>query len=353
MDIARQRLRNQRIEPATGTCAVEVVAALGAVQAQDYLGGLWAIGLRLRAATEASIEAALAARRIVRSWPLRGTLHFAAAADLRWMLALAAPRVLARARTRLKNEFALDEAEFARSAKVIEGSLRGGQALTRPALYQRLQAARIVTDGQRGLHILWWLAQQGLICFGVREGRQQTFVLLEEWLPPSKPLQREDALAELARRYFVSRGPATAQDFTWWSGLAPADARAALDAVRDELQHETVDGATFWFDPGGPPDRACGVHLLSAWDEYAVAYKDRSHVLASAHAARAGNGIFKPVIVVDGRIAGTWTRRLGSKTVAITSQPFTVFEQPVEAALAHATRCYARFVGLPLAISPR
>ncbi|MEO7758489.1 MAG: winged helix DNA-binding domain-containing protein, partial [Dokdonella sp.] len=293
MDIAHQRLHNQLIEKSPHAMAAEVVGSMVAMQAQDYLGALWAIGLRTRAATERGVEQAVAERRIVRTWPLRGTLHFVAAEDVRWLLELATPRVIEHNRRRLRDEYGVDDKLVARARRVCEKVLSGGRHLTRDQLYAAFDSSRIPTDGQRGLHLLWWLAQQGLVCFGAREGKQQTFVLLDEWLPASRRLSRDAALAELARRYFTRRGPATLQDFTWWSGLAPADASAALEAVTSGLECETFARHRFWFAPqasGKTRARVPRIHLLPAYDEYAVAYCDRSAVLCREYAIRADAG---------------------------------------------------------------
>ena len=182
MTIARQRLANQQIADPTLTRPADVVAWLGAMQAQDYLGALWAIGLRLPGAREATVEQALADRSIVRTWPMRGTLHFVAAADARWMLALLAPRTMAQAAGRFR-QLGLDDDAFALSRDACIAALQGGRQLTRAALYQVVEAAHVSTAGQRGIHILWRLAHEQLICFGARAGKQQTFALLDEWAP--------------------------------------------------------------------------------------------------------------------------------------------------------------------------
>jgi hypothetical protein len=346
-DIAAQRMRRQRIEGAGFASPEEVVTAQLAVQAQDYLGGLWALGLRMRKASEALVEQALAERRIVRSWPLRGTLHFVAAEDVRWLLDIAAPRVLQRHRRRLLDEFDIDDKDCTQARKVCERVLAGGRALTRDALYAAFDAARIVTEGQRGLHLTWSLAQQGVLCLGAREGKQHTFVLLDEWLPPMRRLARDDALAELARRYFTSRGPATVQDFCWWSGLSAADAAAAFALVRSEFECERIEAREFWFAPLATSKRAppsSRIHLLPAYDEYTVAYNDRSAVLDAAHAKRSGNGIFKPAVLIDGRIAGTWKRELGKNSVALTAQPFGSWDAEQRAAFEQAAARYAAFL---------
>jgi Winged helix DNA-binding domain len=347
--LAAQRLRHQRIGHNPFADAAEAVRWFGAVQAQDYLGALWAIGLRTRGATENSVEQAIAARTIVRTWPLRGTLHFVAAEDARWMLDLCAPRTLARNAQRLSRDHGIDSRVVARSRKVLTDALRGGVCLSRPELYRRLDGARIATGASRGLHLLWWHAHEGLICLGARAGKQQTFALLDEWLPTTPPRSRELSLAELARRYFMSHGPATVRDFAWWSGLAASDAAAALEMIANELLGVTVDDRTYWQAPGTTATRAgSGCHLLPSYDEYTVAYQDRSAIMSNETAARAdsGHGIFHPPIVIDGQIAGTWSRALQKDSVAVTCRLFAPLGRRQTQALEAAAGRYARFLGL-------
>jgi Protein of unknown function (DUF1006). len=353
--LAAQRMRQQRIGHNPFDSPAATVRWFGAVQAQDYLGSLWAVGLRTRAATEASVEAAIVERSIVRTWPLRGTLHFVAAEDARWMLNLCAPRTLARNARRLEKEHGIDRRLIARSGKVLTDALGGGSCVSRPELYRRLESAGIATGGTRGLHLLWWHAHEGLICLGPRAGKQQTFALMDEWLPPTTPRSREDALAELARRYFTSHGPATVRDFAWWSGLAAAEAEIARESVAGELAAMTIDKQTYWQAAGTPTARAkAGCHLLPAYDEYTVAYQDRGAVMSSEVAARAdsGHGIFHPAIVIDGQVAGTWSRELTKASVAITCRPFARIDRRQSQALAAAARRYAKFLGLQLAQLP-
>jgi hypothetical protein len=244
MTIGRRRLGNQHISRPTFRDPTDVVGWLGAVQAQDYLGGLWAIGLRTKGATEATVEDAIARRQIVRTWPMRGTLHFVAAEDIRWILPVLTPRVVAGAQSRFR-QLGLDDATFTKSARVAENALAGGTVVRRDRRGSERRRDRDTLT--RGLHLLGVLSQQGLLCFGPRDGKQHTFTLLEEWLPSSRTLGRADALGELARRYFASHGPATVHDFAWWSGLTVTDARAGLEGVKSELESEDVDGRTFWF----------------------------------------------------------------------------------------------------------
>jgi Winged helix DNA-binding domain len=348
MNIGRLRLANQHVARPVFDDPAEVVHWLGAVQAQDYLGGLWALGLRTRRATEASVEAAIARRAIVRTWPMRGTLHFVAAADVRWMCTLLTPRVLAGARSRWR-QLEIDDAVFARTAKVTETALAGGKVLRRDALYGVWSSAGIATHDSRGLHILGYLAQTGLLCFGPRDGKQQTFTLLEEWLPPGRPLERDIALGELARRYFSSHGPATIHDFAWWSGLTVTEARAGLEAVKSELESEDVGERTFWFRDS-TPRRASGLaaYLLPPWDEFTVAYRDRSDILAPRYATRvnAGGGVLSPVIIIRGEVVGTWRRTIVKGAVTVRASWFRRIDRADRAAIDAAAGRYARFLGL-------
>src|SRR5215207_8083432 len=239
LDIADRRLRNQRIAGVGFERPGDVVAWMGAVQAQDYLGALWALGLRMKTATEEAVEQAIAERAIVRTWPMRGTLHFVAPADVRWMLELLTPRVLAGRKARYR-QLELDQKDFDRSRDLLVRALEGDRQLTRDALYEKMEAAGISTGGQRGIHILQRLALDGLLCFAAREGKQPAFALLEEWVPAARMLDRDEALAALAERYFTSRGPATLQDFTWWSGLTVADAKTAIELAGPRLQREAA-----------------------------------------------------------------------------------------------------------------
>src|SRR5262249_55350852 len=354
-DIARLRLHNQRIARGTFEHPSDVVARLGAVQAQDYLGALWAVGLRMRNAVEADIEQALADRTIIRTWPMRGTLHFVAAADVRWMLELLTPPVVANNAQRLLRQFELGERAFARSRDLFADALEGGKQLTRNAMYKVLEAGGVSTAGQRGLHILWRLAQDGVICFGARKGKQQTFALLDEWAPKAKRMGRDESLAEIAKRYFTSHGPATLQDFTWWSGLTTTDATSGLEMGKRSLAQETINGQTYWLASSTPAtkDSSPTVYLLPAYDEYTVAYKDRSAALNPKYSnlPNYGHGIFNPTIVVDGQVVGTWKRTLKKDTLAISTSPFTELKRAESLAIAEAANRYGKFLGASV-VSP-
>jgi len=351
--IARQRLRTQRLIGPGFAAPADAVRWFGAVQAQDYPGALWALGMRTKGSTEASIEHAVASRTIIRTWPLRGTLHFVAPEDVRWMLTHFAARTIARAASRFR-QLELDARVLAKGAAIVVKALEGGRQVPRPRLLALLERAGIATAENRGIHVLWKCAHDGLICFGAREGKQHTFALLEEWIPRAKTLDRDEALAELARRYFTSHAPATLQDFTWWSGLSPADARRAVEAAvvdaprTPHIVPRQPDAAPS--SSHRAPRTAHPALLLSPYDEYTVAYRDRSAALDPKHAAAARNGIFGPTVVLDGRIVGTWKRRLDRDRVEIAVEMFAKLSGASARLIAREAARYGRFVGLPASL---
>lgn len=350
-DIPRLRLTHQHIHSGHGRDVAEVVAALGAMQAQDYTGALWSIGLRAMEATEKSVEDAVAARTIVRSWPQRGTLHFVAAADLRWMLKLLTPRVLAGSERRWA-ELELSPAVFARCEKLIIKALQGNRHLTREALLDFLEQNGVKTGPQRGYHILWRLAQEGVICFAPREGRQLTFALLEEWVPAARFLDRDQALVELARRYFTSHGPATLADFVWWSGLKVADARKGLEGASPNLTVIHCEDTDFWLAKELPVAKDLPpAQLLPGFDEYLLGYQDRTGVLEPRHFRKivpGGNGVFLPTIVLNGRVAGIWKRTVKKDKIVIETKPFATFKKGEKDVVARAAERYGQFAGMPV-----
>jgi hypothetical protein len=351
--IARQRLRTQRLIGPGFAAPADAVRWFGAVQAQDYPGALWALGMRTKGATEASVEHAVASRTIVRTWPLRGTLHFVSPEDVRWMLTHFAPRTVARAASRFR-QLELDGRVLAKGAAIVVKALEGGRQVTRPRLLALLERAGIATAGNRGIHVLWKCAHDGLICFGARDGKQQTFVLLDEWVPRGKALDRDEALAELARRYFTSHAPATLQDFTWWSGLAAADARRAVAAAGAGVAHPAPSTAAPRTSASRTSARRTShrptAFLLPPYDEYTVAYRDRSAALDPKHAAAARNGIFGPTVVFDGRIVGTWKRRLDRDGLVIALQTFAKLSAASARLVAIEAARYGRFLGRPAGV---
>lgn len=349
-NIAHQRLFNQRIEGEKFEKPEEVVRWLGAIQAQDYLQSLWAIGLRLKSGTVAEVERAISDGKILRTWPMRGTIHFVPAEDAKWMLKLSASRMLAKDGRRLQ-QLELNEEILERCKELFYEALNGGKRLTRSEMMSLLEDVGISTQNQRGYHILWYLSQAGLICLGPMQDKQQTFVLLNEWAPDSKDLSREESLAKLTRRYFASRGPATAQDFARWAGLTITETRTGIEAA--ELASDKISGKEYWTTKEAPVRATCdesSVHLLPGFDEYLIGYKDRGAVLAEEHAHKivpGKNGVFCPTIVVGGQVVGAWKRKPKKNSMDVTLSPFTKLGDSRDKVI-EAAKAYSEFVGLPL-----
>ncbi|MDD1719466.1 MAG: winged helix DNA-binding domain-containing protein [Methanoregulaceae archaeon] len=353
IDIARSRLYNQQICRSTLHSPEEVVRWMGAVQAQEYAGGLWSIGLRLPGTTVRDIEQAISDRKIVRTWPMRGTLHFVPAKDAKWMLGLLTPRVIIKFEKRRK-ELGIDQETLDRSRTLFTGELAGGRHLTREGMFQALAKAGISPDGQRGYHIIAYLAHQGLVCFGTREGKQQTFVLLDEWVGESEDPGRDEALAEIARRYFTSHGPATVQDFSWWTGLSAADARAGIAGAGSGLSEETIDGKRYWtganVDVPPMPDLP-GAHLLQPYDEYLVAYKDRSAVFDPAFVAKIDQRRPASPFLIDGQVLGTWRKETRKDGIVVRTRPYRPLTARENEALSAAVHRYGEFLGIPAGLA--
>jgi DNA glycosylase AlkZ-like len=348
-DIARLRLDHQRLTRPSFTTPADVVRWFGAVQSQDLAASLCAIGLRMRHATEAQVEQALADRSIVRSWPMRRTIHCMVAEDVRWMIRLLAPRGIARMNP-YHRRMGIGHDELARAGRVFETALTRHKQLTRAELYQRLNHAGIATTApgipMRGGHLLVHWAQAGLICIAARKGKQPTFALLDEWTPRGRDLSGDEALAELATIYFRAHAPATANDFAWWAGFTLKEANRALLLIAGQLESTKVDGVEYWL-PRAAPAASSGplsTLLLPPFDEYTVAYADRSAAAEKSILRSTAHGL-APNILIDGRIAGTWKRTLlGNDTVAITPHLLRILNRKEQIGLAQAAERYAAFL---------
>jgi Winged helix DNA-binding domain len=308
-DVVSQRLDNHKLSSSEFKKPVDVVRWLGAVQAQDFHGAKWALALRMRATTDAIVEEAFNNGQILRTHLLRPTWHFVAPEDIRWLLQLTAPRINVRCASAYRT-YELDNATLKRSNKALTRALQGGEHLTRSALKKVLNRAGIAADDTvRMAHILLRAELDGVVCSGPRVGKQFTYALLEERVPATKSLTRDEALAKLAQRYFTSHGPATLQDFVWWSGLTVADARHCVELVDRHLRQELIDEKVY-LTPRSvkAPKSTHSAHLLPAYDEYTVAYKDRQPILPRNNATPTTWGLLGPIVIVDGRVVGTWKR---------------------------------------------
>ncbi|MCL4263872.1 MAG: winged helix DNA-binding domain-containing protein [Anaerolineae bacterium] len=348
--LVQQRLSNQRISATPFTQPVEVVHWLGAVQAQDYAGAKWALGLRLQNATDHLVEQAFNSGDILRTHLLRPTWHFVTPTDIRWLLALTAPRVHAVNGT-MYRQLKLDNPTLKQSNDVLARVLQNGRYLTRDELRPILQNVGIATDNNlRMTYIMMNAELDGVVCSGPRRGKQFTYALLDERAPQAKILAREEALAELTRRYFASRGPATIHDFAKWSGLTLADARRGLEAVKNEWEQATVNGQTYWFPPAVPfsVSTSLHAHLLSIYDEYISGYKDRSAMVTAVvgdQLIALGNALYY-IMVIDGQVIGSWKRTLHKEKVVIETNPFSPLTNAQEQAIVTAVQQYGAFLGL-------
>lgn len=356
-DIAKLRMYNQRITGERFDTPEEVVQHLGAVQAQDYLGALWAVGLRMKKAVQTDIEDALAQRKIIRLWPMRGTLHFVAAEDARWMHTLLTPR-LTNAYISRSTSLGLTPEILATAKKVFIQALKGDKQVSRAGLYRIMEEAGLPTKNSLGLHIIGRLAHDGLLCFGPREGKQPTFALFNEWVPSGTLLSREDAVKELVIRYFTGHGPAQIQDLSWWSGLSVKDIREGISLAGAKLTSVEVDGRVYWMGSGHVKmkERKTTAHLLPPFDEFIVAYRDRSASLEAVHAEQVNpgaNGMLSSIIVIDGQIVGTWKRIIKKDSIVITCKPFTTFTRAQMKSIEEAGEPYRKFLGLSSVVIAR
>ena len=351
--IAQQRLQNQHIRRARRRTPAEVVAWLGAVQAQEYPAARWALALRMpEGTTDAGIARAFDEGHILRTHVMRPTWHFVAPADIRWMLELTA-RHVHRSMNSYNRKLGLDAGVFNRGAAVVERALGAGQYLTRAELGLHLARARLQMDGQRLAHLAMYAELEGIICSGPRRGKQFTYALLAERAPRARSLARDEALAELTRRFFSSHGPATIRDFVWWSGLPTADARRGLDMNR--ARQTEVNGRVYWRVGRTTPARTPAhiAHLLPVYDEYLVAYRDRDavpHGPSIVHSA--GRAVmFLHALLIDGQIAGTWRPTGHGQAVAIDVAPLRTLSRRERAGIAEAAARYGRFLGAPVTLS--
>jgi hypothetical protein len=347
-ELLSERLSNQQLGTTKWNKPEEVVAWLGALQAQDFEHSKWAIGIRLPDTTMADIEQALAQRKVIRSWLLRGTLHIVAAQDIHWMLDLLAPRILAANAGRYR-QLELDDKLLKKSNALLNKALQREGTLTREALAERLQRSGITTDDQRLVHLLQYAALTKVICFGSRQGSKFTFTLLDPDRPEQSPLSQEESLARLAVRYFQSHGPAGLADFVWWSGLNKTLATTGIRAAGSQLSSDKINDTVFWRcdREHKSPKQAQRIFFLPAFDEFIIGYKDRSFTVdqRQEQAVISKNGIFYPVILEQGKALGIWKRSVKQDEILIRPHYFHDAGIQKEKAIQKAGGDLGRFTG--------
>ncbi|RJP23033.1 MAG: winged helix DNA-binding domain-containing protein [Deltaproteobacteria bacterium] len=348
-DILASRLRNTGLTGAPFASASGAVAGLLAVQAQDYAAAKWSLGMRVEGSTDVSIENAFNDGAILRTHVLRPTWHFVTPENIRWMLELTAPHVKARmAPYDLKLE--LDEALLAKTNDAIENSLKSGSPVTRGEIKTALDRIGVATDVQRLAHIVMRAELNGLICSGPRRGKRFTYAPMDGRASKAKRLSREEALSRLALGYFLGHGPAQLADFAWWSGLPVKAAREGLELARNSLEETVIGEKTYWRSPEEKKaPKAPAALLLSIYDEYTIAYRDRSGLGGEGGIERMlkmGNAL-TAVAVMNGEVSGTWKRTVSKKGIVVEVRPFRAFSPGERKALAAEAARYGRFLGMP------
>ena len=352
------RLRNQGLIGDAGRWATvpDVARGMVALQAQDPKGVLLALSLRCAGRpTEADVAAEFASARVVRNRPSRGTLQATVPEDMGWMSALLTPRSNASAVKR-RDQIGVTEQMVSAVEKVMRSELSGGRVMTRPELIEACAGAGVELDGTQAGHVMRHHTEVMTIVFAGIAGRVDSFALADEWISERRELGRSEALAELATRYFTARGPATVQCMAWWANLVMGDARDAIDAAGPALEEIEIDGTTFVVAAGSAQLSATEVDailaeplLLPSFDEYLLGYRSREAVITADHldlVVPGRNGMFKPIIVVDGEVVGIWSRRSTSKKVTVTLQPFEEIPVVARDGLARRVDEYGSFLGL-------
>jgi hypothetical protein len=354
-EFALRRLFNQHLVGPRFDDPVEAVRWLGAVQSQDYPGAKWALAQRVNSIDSATLDRIFDRGDILRTHVMRPTWHFVTPADIRWMLALTASRVHA-VMAPYDKMLELAGSPLKRSAGLLEKILRGGKHLTRNEIRPAMEKAGIPTRTPRMSHILMHAELDALICSGPLKGKQFTYALLDERVPATAPLARDEALARLAFRYFESHGPATVHDFSWWSGLRMGDAKEALELVKSRLVQETMDGVTYWLAPYSGSVRAAKplMHLLPNYDEHIVAYRDHGPSFDPDSLGKADirrGALLAHIVTRDGFVIGGWKRNHQPRQAEIKTDMLVSLTAAESKALKKQAEEYSRFIGLPVVLT--
>jgi hypothetical protein len=352
--IAQLRLISQHIGGTRLKTPAAVVSHMGAMQAQDFNMVKWAIGARLPGVSEEIINSSFNSGEMIRTHLMRPTWHLVVPEDVSWLLELTAPRIKSAAKSRHR-ELEIDDKLVARSYKVIERALEGNKHLTRDELMNVLENSGIKARNQRLYHLMFCAELDGVVCSGEIRNKEQTYALLRERVPEIKKIERDEALALLARKYFTSHCPASVSDFAWWSGLSLGDCRRAIEMIRPGFVSEKAGEITYWFPNAVIPVSGSSgtAHLLPAFDEYIIAYRDRSASLVMEHHKKAvsDNGVFRPIIVIDGLVKGLWKRTIKKDIAVVELSLFHQVNKKEMKGIEKAAQRYGEFLGIKIAVS--
>ncbi|GAB3494154.1 winged helix DNA-binding domain-containing protein [Spirosoma knui] len=353
--LVQLRLSTQGLINSPGSTVQEIVHELGAVQSQEFTDAKWSVAQRMPTGfTYDAFIQAFNEGAIVRTHVLRPTWHFVAPTDIRWMLALTAPRIKSFMKTN-DRKLGLDEALYTRTNALIQQALEDGKHLTRAELADILRQNGIGVVATALAHVMIRAEIDGVVCSGALRGRQHTYALLEHRAPQARLLLRDEALAELASRYFRSHGPATVQDFSWWSGLSLTDARSGLEIIKSQLTSERIDDKTYWYVPSTAGSNLSDtVHLLPNFDEYVVGYADRSTLFESTYEGPLhiqGHILNHRSLVINGQIAGIWNGVRGKFTSSVSVHPFRRLTESEQALTDRTINQYTTFCGSPVVVA--
>lgn len=347
-DIAAHRLQCQQLNGSAFKKAADLVKWFGAIQGQEYAQSKWGIGLRLPHLDDPAIEKEITDGKIIRTHLLRPTWHLVAAADLRWMLMLTAPRVSA-INAYMYRKMELNDALFKRCHGIFEKALRGNKHLTREELSKTLKEHGIEAEGTRLVCILMHAELAALVCSGKRQGNQFTYALLEERVKPVKEKTREEALLELTKRYFKSRGPATLKDYSTWSGLSLTDCKKGIALTGSLFTKEVIEKETYFFETQSIKPLSNKIQLLPIYDELIMGYKNRDAILQFKHHS-AKTFTFDNTILVEGQITGTWRRSIKAKTIEFEYQMLKPLSPSQKAGFMEVTHRFGEFYKLPVQV---
>ena len=347
MEISNARLISQKIAAPEFKTVKEIVSFMCAIQAQDYSMAKWAIGARLSNVTQKAVESSIDKGEIIRLHVLRPTWHLISADDVYWMLQLSVPKIKSSVKSR-HNELGLTESVISKTTDILQKTLSNGLSLTREELANEFHKVKINTEANRLSHILFRAEMDGIVCSGPIKNNKQTYSLLYERVTHKKELSKDESLGELASRYFISRCPATLEDFIWWSNLSVTDARKAIDIVKSDFFSETIDGVKYWFPNSYPGyhTKNTSVHLLPAFDEFLISYKDRSSSLSLINNKKTvtDNGIFHPPVVVNGQVAGVWKRTIEKNKVIVETILFQENDKKTRNMIEKRARIFGKFL---------
>lgn len=356
-EVRRLRLISLLLAGHDFTTPEQVVEWFSAMQAQDLASVKWSLGVRLPGLTETDIDEAIERGSILRTWPMRGTIHLIPARDARWMLATMGVRQLSGVQKRW-DYLGLDRPTVERAGELLAEALTGNKRLTRSQAAALFTAEGIDASGQRLYHLLWHSSQVGITCIGPTVDKEQTFVLLSDWAPDQRQLEGEEALAELAWSYFRAHGPALVTDFSGWAGIPVTAARKAVEANVGRLTTVETEFGDMWLaserdnaaeDLRGSRARS-NVLTLPGFDELILGYKDRRAFLEPdqfAAVVPGNNGVFKPTVVDAGRVVGIWKRTVTKSKVKVEAIPFAEFSATQRKGIGRAAAGFGQYLGLP------